>query len=101
MKLIIILLFAFDVWKIPSQNGKPVSMPEGKFVAIHSDSAYFYFFTDKKEHEEFMDKLPKVPQGVIEPTFEEKIDSLFKEMSKVKLQTDSLKKEVEKTKTVK
>lgn len=61
--------------KVPNIKGSPESTPK-KYVGIHSDDSYYYFFETEKEKENFYAGIPNDNSG-IKAEIEQRAEELF------------------------
>lgn len=61
--------------KVPNINGSPESTPK-KYIGVHSDDSYYYFFETEKEKDNFYAGIPNDNSG-IKAEIEQRAEELF------------------------
>ena len=61
--------------KVANIKGSPERTPD-KYIGIHSDDSYFYFFEDEREMKAFYDSLP-VNNNAIRAEIEQRAENLY------------------------
>lgn len=61
--------------KVPNIHGSPESTPK-KYIGVHSDDSYYYFFETEKEKDNFYAGIPNDNSG-IKAEIEQRAEELF------------------------